>query len=480
VLAESQLPDGNWALTLKAIVSISKLSKFVEAKGGAIEIKGDIFALNIEQQLLNEKGEVNVISEMVGLLHEPMQISFDYEIKSSEPKSIDAEESNIWEIPFEVIAKANNNLAYCADYFIKTLTAVSLSTEEVQIYKSLNKQVFPITVVYKNQQLTYYFRKKRSTQILNLLGMQWGFYVSHFKVKSDLDNKNGISDAANFKSDVVEFYDFNNSKFIFPLLGNMVANFKWSHTKTLSEIKKMSGYSVEPLGVTSEFKHGGIVVYENNREGMVLGVVDLGVMGMPQSDIACNELVLNGYHDWRLPTLDEFQNISNNLWQNKLLGNEKYWTSTKSESQNIIVEPSGKGIIKRYYGYERAQTRPIRHFTTNASIDSNDNDENISAKPNSLDKSLKSLEAYVGNYVAKKHAEYRFEISISEEKLYLKFISGFNIKPLREIEMFKGKFDQFYDPYKNVKVQFKRNSKGEVNSLIFTDTNINGHVEAFK
>jgi hypothetical protein len=32
---------------------------------------------------------------MVGLLHEPMQISFDYVIKSSDPKSLD-EESKKW------------------------------------------------------------------------------------------------------------------------------------------------------------------------------------------------------------------------------------------------------------------------------------------------------------------------------------------------------------------------------------------------
>lgn len=34
---------------------------------------------------------------MVGLLDESMQISFDYVIKSSEPKSLDAESKN-WEI----------------------------------------------------------------------------------------------------------------------------------------------------------------------------------------------------------------------------------------------------------------------------------------------------------------------------------------------------------------------------------------------
>ena len=89
ILNESPLPDGSWGVTLKALVSVDKLTSFVEAKGIAIEIKGGMFALNIKQQSLNELGEVKAVSEMVGLLHEPMQISFDYIIKSSDPKSLD-------------------------------------------------------------------------------------------------------------------------------------------------------------------------------------------------------------------------------------------------------------------------------------------------------------------------------------------------------------------------------------------------------
>ena len=55
ILNESQLPNGSWAVTLKVIVSISKLTSFVESKGVAIEIKGSLFALNIKQELLNEE-----------------------------------------------------------------------------------------------------------------------------------------------------------------------------------------------------------------------------------------------------------------------------------------------------------------------------------------------------------------------------------------------------------------------------------------
>ncbi|PKP46505.1 MAG: hypothetical protein CVT92_17440 [Bacteroidetes bacterium HGW-Bacteroidetes-1] len=135
MLNESQLPDSSWGVTLKAIVFVSKLTSFVEAKGVAIEIKGGMFALNIKQQLLNEQGELIAVCEMVGLLHEPMQISFDYEIKSDDPKSLDAESKN-WEIPLTVTAFSNKNMDFCADYCLKTLAALSLSSEEVKSYKN--------------------------------------------------------------------------------------------------------------------------------------------------------------------------------------------------------------------------------------------------------------------------------------------------------------------------------------------------------
>ena len=97
LLNQSQLPDGSWGVTLKTVVSVSKLTSFVEAKGITVEIKGGLFAMNIKQQMLNEEGEIKAVYEMVGLLHEPMQIAFDYAITSGEPKSLDAENKN-WEI----------------------------------------------------------------------------------------------------------------------------------------------------------------------------------------------------------------------------------------------------------------------------------------------------------------------------------------------------------------------------------------------
>ncbi|MEJ6711482.1 MAG: hypothetical protein QNK65_04840, partial [Flavobacteriales bacterium] len=95
------------------------------------------------------------------MLHESMQISFDYDIKSSDPKSLDAESKN-WEIPLRVTATCNQNIDFCANYFKKTLSSLSLTSTEVETYKSLNKEVFPINFSYTGKNITFYLRKERS------------------------------------------------------------------------------------------------------------------------------------------------------------------------------------------------------------------------------------------------------------------------------------------------------------------------------
>jgi hypothetical protein len=54
IISELQIPKGGYAMTLKATVSVTKLTSFVERKGIAIEFKGSLFAFNINLQKINE------------------------------------------------------------------------------------------------------------------------------------------------------------------------------------------------------------------------------------------------------------------------------------------------------------------------------------------------------------------------------------------------------------------------------------------
>ena len=342
ILNESQLPDGNWGVTLKALVSVSKLTSFVEAKGIAIEIKGGMFALNIKQQLLNEQGEIKAVSEMVGLLHEPMQISFDFVIKSSEPKSLDAESKN-WEIPLVVTATANENIDFCANYCINILEALSLSPEEVANYQSLNKEVYPIDINYKNVAKTFYLRKQRSLYILYTLVSHREFYTRLFKLESGIGEVNGIGEKSEEerKDEIRRIHYYNQTNKIildFLTAGQQAATFSWKDKRTLSQIEQMTGYKVKPRGVVSLFKHGGFVVYEKNGHGLVAAIIDLGEMDWKSAKTACDELILNGYSDWHLPTKEELNALYVNLKQLGVGGfaPKYYWSSSEYISTGAI------------------------------------------------------------------------------------------------------------------------------------------------
>jgi hypothetical protein len=367
ILNESQLPDGSWGVTLKALVSVDKLTSFVEAKGIAIEIKGGMFALNIKQQSLNELGEVKAISEMVGLLHEPMQISFDYVIKSSDPKSLDAENKN-WEIPLVVTATANKNIDFCANYCIKTLSALSLSSEEVTSYKSLNKAVFPVLINYKGITKTFYLRKQGSINALNMLTSNWEFYTRSFTMESGMDVSygNGKGQIHVFTNISSQDYDNGSITINFLTTGQKAGTFSWQDKRTLAQIEKMTGYAVKPRGVTSQFKHGGFVVYEEwaGRHGLVAAITDLGQMDWKSAKTACDELILNGYSDWYLPTKDELNRLYVSLKMAGVgnLANRYYWSSTEDNDiyawlqgfDNGVQSNNGNKIIRYYVRAMRA------------------------------------------------------------------------------------------------------------------------------
>jgi len=370
VLNKSQLPDSSWGVTLKTIVSVDKLTSFVKAKGIVIEIKGNMFVSNIEQQLLNEQGEIKAVSKMVELLHEPMQISFDYIIsRNREPLFT----NNYAKIPLHIAAITNKNIDFCANYCINTLAALSLSSEEVISYQSSNKAVFPVVIEYNGVAKTFYLRKQSSINALNTLTRNWEFYTRLFTVQYGMDELNYIDGDSPFRDGLsgssvhlrnftdeymgmIHFFSsynyFNNNveTINFLTTGQKAAGFSWYHNVELSE-RQMPEYKVKPRGVVSQFKHGGFLVTSTlevkhwhgpithprlsiQKVGLVAAFTDLGTNAMDWNSAksACDELILNGYSDWHLPSKEELEVLHLNLHKKGVGGfkNSYYWSSTES------------------------------------------------------------------------------------------------------------------------------------------------------
>ncbi len=392
VLNESQLPDGSWGVTLNAIVSVDKLTSFVEAKGIEIEIKGGMFALNIKQQLLNEQAEIKAVAEMVGLLHEPMQIAFDYVIEIHDPQSLDSESKN-WEIPIVVTASANKNMDFCANYFIKTLSALSLSSEEVESYQSLNKPIFPVAINYYNDFYIFYLRKQSSINVLNTLGNQWEFYSRLFTVQTGMDELNGGDLPIDFDAygrSYDESYDgrkwsdylfmqkinhdalnqilvvnidsahirnqneFAYHYFDFLAAGKKAATFSWNDNRTLSQIEKMTGYTVKPRGIISHFKHGGFVFFEEDGHGLVAAITEFPKINWQSAKEACDELIINGYSDWYLPSAYELTALYDYWWEFGAGGfyDKNYHSPSELWSSSTISDYENYQMITYLFKYE--------------------------------------------------------------------------------------------------------------------------------
>jgi hypothetical protein len=336
ILSQDSLPNGRWGLTLKALVSIDKLTSFVEAKGGTVEIKGGLFALNIKQQLLNEQGEIKAVAEMIGLLHEPMQTAFDYSIKSGTPQSKDAESKN-WAIPLEVTATCNKNMDFCANYFIKTLSAIALTDAEFESYNALSKQV--ITISLRDAERTTKFRLRKLSSIAAIIEFvrNWRFYVSLFNAKTGINERFGLelSQENSFtgrkywpygsvtvhqlreddESKTAYYYEDDFDIDIhFPKSGSVAGTYRWEEYLTLAQVEQISGFSVEPKGVISPFKHGGYLLFEENGHGLVASLFDYGKMNWEDAKLTCDKLIINGYDDWRLPNKEESALVGR-LWQ---------------------------------------------------------------------------------------------------------------------------------------------------------------------
>ena len=143
VISELQIPDDGYATTLKVTVSISKLTSFIENKGGSVELKGNLFAFNIKQQILNEKSEQKAVSDLVNVLKKLIDKSFDYNISSGTPQTAGSNNEN-WYIPIVLTVNSNANYLNMYNYLLETLKSISLNEIEIQDYSSLGKKVFII------------------------------------------------------------------------------------------------------------------------------------------------------------------------------------------------------------------------------------------------------------------------------------------------------------------------------------------------
>ena len=111
-------------------------------------------------------------------------------------------------------------------------------------------------------------------------------------------------------------------------------------------------------------RYGGIVFYEENGHGLVAAITDLGVMDWNTAKTACDELVLNSYSDWHLPTQDELNSLYVNFKKVGVGGfvDVYYWSSTESDSNYAWIQNFINNFQYICYKYNTFSVRAVRAF----------------------------------------------------------------------------------------------------------------------
>jgi len=103
-------------------------------------------------------------------------------------------------------------------------------------------------------------QKQSSITVVKSLISNWESYTRQFVVLSGIDESygNGMGKIFNFSGSKQDYDNESSSTIIinFPTTGQIAATYSWSDKRTLSQIERMTEYSVKPRGIMSNFKIG--------------------------------------------------------------------------------------------------------------------------------------------------------------------------------------------------------------------------------
>jgi len=88
IISQVEMPEGGYATTLEATVSVTQLVSFVKSKGIKVEFKGGLFTANIKQQKLNEEAERIAILNLCIVSDLFLKEALNHSVVVEEPKYI--------------------------------------------------------------------------------------------------------------------------------------------------------------------------------------------------------------------------------------------------------------------------------------------------------------------------------------------------------------------------------------------------------
>lgn len=297
IISQVEIPDGGYAITLEATISVTELKSLVVSKGIEVEFSGSLFGVKIKQQRLNETAEIVAINNLCEVASNLLKGSLDYNISVSEPKmeelilekSISSDLDIFWSVNLDVILTPNLNYENFLKYFILNLQKISMSKLELDKYITSNQSTYSLKIIHGDRYLdqennmTYndrsdnlFFRTKESKELLRIFFNNSQVHLYSYYIFNDFDTiqpKENIGSLSNLTKD---FYGFNimsidqNDRFPKFFKG-------WSNGQAFrNEIKGKSGsHLIGSLNATEryniEYKHSYKAKYSERNFSSITG-----------------------------------------------------------------------------------------------------------------------------------------------------------------------------------------------------------------
>jgi hypothetical protein len=156
-ISEIKLPNGNYATSLRATVSVDKLRSFVQSKGISVQFNGGVFAMNMAMQEMYKKNELIAWKNTRSIIDQLIPSCFNYQLDVSDP--VLYKESK-YKVDLVVSAVMNNNYKTVLDVLTKYILSVSMSETDAYNYEKSGHKAYNLaindTLVYlRNEFVTF-------------------------------------------------------------------------------------------------------------------------------------------------------------------------------------------------------------------------------------------------------------------------------------------------------------------------------------
>ena len=134
------LPNGNFAVTLQAVVSTQKLAAYAKSKGSSCEFAGATFGANLKLLKLNQINTEKAFDNLMVQLESLAPYIFDYNLELGQP----AQNGDSGELPLTLKIISNENTEAFIKLLKSTIKALALNTEKASEVKALGGKTHEI------------------------------------------------------------------------------------------------------------------------------------------------------------------------------------------------------------------------------------------------------------------------------------------------------------------------------------------------